>query len=321
MKPEERENIIDSLLHDFSNVLIESDDVIIDLVTRSDCYSWGLDDYHIFRTWPNDSNKIGFTVYLHLSGERDEEAPSPLDGIYVKVAGEAVFENDDWEISDYEVLEAEFDFDYAESEDYADAVISNINYFQTFSDEIAGLRLLNTTPIPDDKALKILQRQIYVSAITCLETFLSDALINNVLLNQDLLKSFFAHYDFKDKKINMNRLYDYAQKVEEIAKTEMLEVRYHNLYKVNAIYKAVLKVEFPDFHSIVKAISTRHDLVHRNGKTKDGEDVSIDKKIVDTVISDVEGFIGKINQRLEKILAPGTGPGLEPDLDEESIPF
>jgi hypothetical protein len=313
MNQEEREEIIDALLHGFSNELVESDDVVIDITTRSNCYAWGLDDHQNLKTWHEDEDIIGFSVDLYLSGDPDEEAPSPLDGIWVKVEGEATLDNGKWEISSHKVLEAEYDLDYAEIQDYVDAVTSNINYFQTFSDEIASLKLLNTIPVSDTKALRTLQRQIYVGAITCLETFLSDAFINNVLSKDEFLESFFSHYDFKDKKIDMKSLYDYAQRVQDIAKREMLEVLYHNIPKVSEIYKAVLKVEFPKFQSVVKAVSTRHDLVHRNGKTKDGKDVDIDKDVVDTVITEVEEFVGEINRRLEKRISP--------ELDDEDLPF
>jgi hypothetical protein len=317
MKSEQREEIIDSLLSDFSNDLIDNDDIVVDLVTRSNCYSWGLDDYQNLKTWQEDTRRIGFSVELHLSGERDEDAPSPLTAILVEVEGEAIGENNDWEISDYQVFEADYDLDFAEDRDYIDAVASNVNFFQTFSDEITSLKLLNTIRITNTKALSTLQRQIYIGTITCLETFLSDALINIVLSNEEFLKSFFSSYDFKEKKLEMKGLYVYAQKVEEIAKNELLEVRYHNLSKVSAIYKAVLKIDFPQFHKVAKAISTRHDLVHRNGKTKDGDDVYIDRDVVDAVIIEVEDFISEINQELEKIIFPEAPL----EIEDEDIPF
>lgn len=182
------------------------------------------------------------------------------------------------------------------------------------------MKLLNSISVSDAKALNTLQRQIYVGAITCLETFLSDAFINNVLSNEEFLRSFFSNYDFKEKKIEMKSLYEYANKVEEVAKREMLEVRYHNIPKVGAIYKAILGVDFPNYQAVVKAIVTRHDLVHRNGKTKDGEDVHVDKEVVDKVIAEIEGFIGEVNRRLEKTLSPDVKIA-PPEMDDEEIPF
>lgn len=132
MRPEVRDEIIDSLMDEFGAVLVEQDDTLSDLITRSNCYTWGLDDYQNLRTWQEDKDRIGFSVDLHFSGEQDEEAPSPLDVISATVEGEATLDNGRWEVSDYNVLGAEYDLDYEDDEDYVDAVVSNVNYFQTF---------------------------------------------------------------------------------------------------------------------------------------------------------------------------------------------
>lgn len=323
MRKDDREEALEVLIHDFARDLINGDDIILNLTTSSNCYAWGLDDYQDFRTWNAGEDKMFFSVVLVFLGDQDEEAPSPLDVIYATVEGKATWEDDRWVISNYKILDAEFDLDYAETADYVEAVTSNVDYYRTFSDEILSLRVLNTVHVPDPKALQALRRQTYIGAITCMETYLSDAFINNVLAREEFLESFFSNYDFGDRKVEMRRLYEYAKKVSDIAKNEMLEVRYHNLAKVSKIYKAVLKVEFPKFQEVAKAISMRHDLVHRNGKTKDGGDIHIDDDAVDAVIAEVENFVGEVNRRLEKVISAGQGgaaPEVE-DIDDADIPF
>ena len=308
----EEEEIIDSLLYDFSFKLVEEDDVITELIARSYSHTWGLDDHQNLEARFVNKDKISFSVDLYLSGETDEDSPSVFDTIRAQLRGEAIQDDGAWEISNYEIIEADFGINY-EEDDYAEAVLSNVDYFRTFLDEISRLKLLNNLVIEDKMTLKTLQRQVYIGAITCLETYLSDALVNTVLSSQAFLESFVSKYDFGGRKLELNQLFDYVKKAEDIAKSEMLEVMYHNLPKVSQIYKAVVGVEFPNYSTIAKAVSTRHDLVHRNGKTKDGEEVKISKEIVGTVITDVESFIKKINQRLEKQLTP--------ELNEDDIEF
>lgn len=308
----EEEGIIDSLLYDFSFKLVEEDDVITELIARSYSHTWGLDDYQNLEARFVDENKISFSVNLYLSGETDDEAPSVFDTIQAELRGEAIQDDGTWEISTYEIIEADFGINYEEY-DYAKAVLSNVNYFQTFSDEISRLKLLNNIVIEDEMTLKTLQRQVYIGAITCLETYLSDALVNKVLSSQEFLESFISKYDFGERKIDINKLFDYVKDAENIAKGAMLDLMYHNLPKVSQIYKAVVGVEFPKFSTIMKAVLTRHDLVHRNGKTKGGEEVEISKEIVNTVIADVEIFIKDINQKLEKQITP--------ELNEDEVEF
>jgi hypothetical protein len=190
--------------------------------------------------------------------------------------------------------------DYVD-EDQLDAILSNTEFYHTFSNEISSLRKLNSVSIAEDfNAQRTLKRQIFISAVTCLETYLSDAFINTVLSNQTYLKSFFSSFtDFKDRKLGMNELFIYVDKAEEIAKEAMLKVMYHNLPKVSNMYKSTFAICFPNFSEIQRDIVTRHDLVHRNGKTKEGTEISVDESIVDEVICRIESFVDELDRILK----------------------
>lgn len=189
--------------------------------------------------------------------------------------------------------------DYVD-EDQLDAILSNTEFYHTFSNEISSLRKLNSLSIADFNAQRTLKRQIFISVVTCLETYLSDAFINTVLSNQTYLKSFFSSFKyFKDRKIGMDKLFSYVDKAEEIAKKAMLEVIYHNLPKVSNMYKSTFDIGFPNFPEIQRDIVTRHDLVHRNGKTKDGKEISVDELVVDKVICRIESFVDELDRMLK----------------------
>jgi len=79
----------------------------------------------------------------------------------------------------------------------------------------------------------------------------------------------------------------------------MLEIIYHNLPKVSHIYKETLDINFPAINQIQKDISIRHDLVHRNGKNKKGEQVLVSKEIIEEFISRVESFVDEIDKQLK----------------------
>lgn len=306
------EEILDAILYDWGNKLVDEDDWINDLVTRSYCHSYGLDVYENTQAWFINENKIGFTVEMVWNGKPYDESPAIFDTIRGEVTGEAIRVDGTWEISNYKILEADYGIAYEEG-GYQEAVLSNVNFFQTFLDEISNLKLLNNLAIEDEMALKTLQRQIYVGAVTCLETFLSDALVNTVLSSQEFLESFISNYDFGDRTVKINQLFDTVKNAEDIAKSAMLEVIYHNIPKVSRIYEVVLGIEFPKYSTIAKAVSTRHDLVHRNGKTKEGFNVEISKEIVDNLITEVESFVKEINERIEKRTTS--------ELSENDLPF
>jgi len=189
--------------------------------------------------------------------------------------------------------------DYTNKEEL-EAILSNTDFHRTFLDEIASLRVLNQLRVPEQKAKKTLSRNLYVGVIACLETYLSDAFINTVLSRETYLNSFIGTFkDFKDQKFSLNELPDLFSKKEEIAKKAMLEVIYHNLPKVSKMYEATLNIVFPKFSEIQKSVLIRHDLAHRNGKTKDGTEIIVNNLMVDDIISKVESFISEIDQKLK----------------------
>lgn len=201
----------------------------------------------------------------------------------------------------------EIEEDYADK-DQLDAILANTEFYRTFLNEIKSLRTLNKLNVPDEKARKTLKRHLYVGTIACLETYLSDAFINTVLSNEIYLNSFFSSFkDFKDQKLAMNELLDFASKAKDIAKKAMLEVIYHNLPKVGRMYEATLNIVFPGFSEIYKGVLIRHDLVHRNGKSKEGKEVIVEDKMVDELVSKVEDFVSEIDQQL-KALGNSSGP-------------
>lgn len=97
----------------------------------------------------------------------------------------------------------------------------------------------------------------------------------------------------------MNDLLKYAERAEDIAKKAMLEVIYHNLPKVKNMYESTLGISFPDFSRIQKDIVIRHDLVHRNGKTKEGQKIAVDEAIVNEVICRIENFVNELDRNLK----------------------
>ncbi|MEA5499471.1 hypothetical protein VB834_11250 [Limnoraphis robusta Tam1] len=192
-----------------------------------------------------------------------------------------------------------------DQEEYVDrsqleAILSNTEFYRTFLGEIVNLRTLNNLNISDNQVKITLKKQIYVGAITCLETYLSDAFINTVLSSKEYIKSFFSSFkDFESQKFAMNELLDFAEQAEDIAKKNMLEVLYHNLPKVSNMYKATLGVVFPSIAELQKDILVRHDIVHRNGKTKEGKEIILNDQSVAEVISRVETFINEIDEKLK----------------------
>ena len=209
--------------------------------------------------------------------------------------------------------------DYDDEEEL-EAILSNTEFYQTFSSEISNLKVLNNIVDINQNALNTLKKQIFVSAITCLETYLSDAFINTVLSDKEYIKSFFSSYqDFENHNITMNTLFTTVEKAEEIAKGKMSEILYHNISKVSKIYNATLNISFPEIKVISKYVSQRHDLVHRNGKNKKGKQLIVDKETIDKLLDEVVDFVNKIDEKIN--YKETTKQSKKNEDDWDSIPF
>ncbi len=89
---------------------------------------------------------------------------------------------------------------------------------------------------------------------------------------------------------------------------------YHDLPKVADIYKDACGIELTDFGELTKSILIRHDIVHRNGKTKEGSVHSIKQNEVEALCAAAEAFVTKIDEQVQAVLSayPVNRPSLAP---------
>ena len=180
-------------------------------------------------------------------------------------------------------------------DDQYEATLDNKNSLTSFREEIENLKRLNDIELADKNLEGILKRQIFIGAFGTLETFLSDTFINLTTNNDTYFRNFIETYpEFRQRKFELREIFLEHDKLKDTGKKVMLDIIYHDLPKVKEMYRATFKINFPELKIIIKSVQTRHDLVHRNGKTKDGDPVTIDK-------ASAFGLIDKINIFVETI--------------------
>jgi hypothetical protein len=195
---------------------------------------------------------------------------------------------DPWEFENDEYYEEQFD-----------AIAGNKYFLKTFQNEIENHLQLNEI-ILENKDLEILlKRLIFSSIISTLETFLSDTFINLTMDNEYYFKNFVESFpEFRQRKFELKDLYIEQGRIKETGKKVMLDIIYHDLQKVSKMYASTFNIDFPKIGLLMPFILTRHDLVHRNGKTKEGKDVKIDKVSIIELIVKVKTFVEDIAVKL-----------------------
>ena len=234
----------------------------------------------------------------------DIECPNCHKNYNIQLAssmyGGELYSDDLDEDTEMEIEDIEDDY----FKDYSEIVESNSLFFDTFCIQMeANKRLFENSVLAPDLEIT-LDKLLFANLITCLETYLSDALINIVLNNEKYLKRFVEN--FKDYKDSLLKLCDIFKKMESLkkqVKEDLFALMYHNLPKIKEIYKTTLNIDFPNnIGDVMKKIYVRHHLVHRNGKDRDGNQIIITKDELNQTYDLIFKFVKEIdNQFKEKI--------------------
>ncbi len=176
--------------------------------------------------------------------------------------------------------------------------------FRASIDEITSL----TSLAPENKALA---RMLYAAVISSLETYLSDTLRKQVFVRPAIKRRFVeTHGKFKGNHLDLRDIYVKLENLDNFISEVIDSESFHNIVSVGKLYKIVLLTEVPKQHmdKLVKAVSLRHDIVHRNGKTTKGEVHLLTMVDVTKLVADVDAAVRHIDKQIKD--------GLLDDADE-----
>lgn len=182
-----------------------------------------------------------------------------------------------------------------------ESIARSTEHKKAFEEAIGNVEQLIVVNVKGEQRQHLL-RLLYVSVITAMETYLSDVFISTVGNDKTLLRRFVESTpEFKAEKLTLSEVFKAMEEVEKRARSYLVDVVWHHLAKVKQMFKVALDIEFPDgIDALFQAIMIRHDLVHRNGKTKDGEQHKISTDSVKSLITDARKFVEYVDGQLSK---------------------
>lgn len=151
---------------------------------------------------------------------------------------------------------------------------------------------------------KTFYRLSYSSVITSLETYLADVFLDRILRNSDNMDNLLKNAnEFKSKKYSIEEAISFNERKESEVEGYIKDVIWHNLSKAAYLYRKVLGINFEHVlaPSVHRCIEIRHDIVHRNGKSKDGELHLITKDSIIKCINDIKAFVEDIEKKISGI--------------------
>lgn len=183
------------------------------------------------------------------------------------------------------------------------AALLEDNFHSLFVTSITNTKTLNAVTGLSPSTDQSMRYMLYANIITCLETYLADALIATVRGSRRFMRKFVeTFHDFRDIKFILNEVFAKHDTIDEVAIRAMADVLYHDLAKVTGIYRDTLGVIFPtDIGDLYRAVDVRHDIVHRNGKKKDGGLHTVSPDAVEKLAEQVSAFVSEIQRQITEI--------------------
>jgi hypothetical protein len=208
-------------------------------------------------------------------------------GVIERLASALCDENPEWA----PVATAD-DYDFELDE----RVRANLDPFSTYREAaraIAGLLELPHDAEFDDA----LHRMLFANVIAALETYLCDTFLLRLEAEPDHVRRFIETYtEFRERKISYADVFRKVDEAPDEIRRMLLELTWHNMSKVQALYRDVLGIDLrPVLPEVARAIPIRHDIVHRNGKDLDGQPVPVDAGNVRQLLEHSMALVIQIN--------------------------
>jgi hypothetical protein len=197
------------------------------------------------------------------------------------------------------------------AEDYDDYAWESIGppseHHARFNTSIWNIQKLVTTPVGPTENQFFL-RMLFASAITAMETFLSDRFVSSIKNNPKALRRFVETFPrFRKEPLNLSQIFGKLDGLE--ARVGMMlvgEIVWHRLVPVKDMFKNTFGVNFPeseDLGRLLRAVDVRHDLIHRGGRSKDGVEHTITPETIQQLLEDTDKLVMLIERQAKQFLA------------------
>ena len=143
---------------------------------------------------------------------------------------------------------------------------------------------------------------IYGHVVAATEGFLSSVFIKTTVGSEDLIRRLLETDPvFSETKFSMSQLFVKRESIKDSVAEHLKTLIFHDLKKIKPMYKSVLGHDLGDIGWLFKAVSKRHDCVHRAGYDKEGNQLTFVENEVAVLIQDVRNMCQSIMESVTKL--------------------
>jgi len=168
-----------------------------------------------------------------------------------------------------------------------------------FNRDITNLKTLlaNSHVDPNNPTLC---KMVYAHAVTILEVYLEDMAKSLITSNKKHLNNAINNVKpFSDTKFKLSEISLEGDGIKKFVLRKLSENIFHNIPKAVEIIGGIVGKKFNiDIKDVCDITTMRHDIVHRNGKNKDGEVLLIDSTAANSAIDTIKTFAGELRGAL-----------------------
>lgn len=173
--------------------------------------------------------------------------------------------------------------------------------YQIFESSLQQMQGLLATASNDGS--HILNRMIFAQLISALEAYLCDTIINAAVKDDEVLDNLIENdKELQKAQLSLKDVRKDPNIVVTTVRAHLKEILYHNLARVNVLYKCglgfgILSGKDSD---LFKAIEYRHHCVHRNGFDNDGNKLTVfTRAYISRTAAGLKALVDAVERQLE----------------------
>lgn len=199
-------------------------------------------------------------------------------------------------------LEEEYELLHSGSgRDYDDWGVEGKSPLDIFKENIESSKEILNLPISNGSKKNLLV-MLHAHTVTAVEAYLSATFIEKALETEELMRKLVeTDPEFAKRKFTIQEIFTRKASLKDDVRQYLKDLIFHDIAKVKEMYKAVFRIDFGDVGWLFRAVTLRHDCVHRAGYDKNGNEAPLTKESVFALAEQSSALIATVEEAISKL--------------------
>lgn len=140
----------------------------------------------------------------------------------------------------------------------------------------------------------VLYKYAFIGVFAAFEYFLCNVCRCYIIKENVYMEKFLkSNKKYKNETFKMYEIFSKYSSIKKLVDEYICDIVYHNTTKVCDIFYSVFDIKL-DMTDFVSYVLIRHDIIHRNGRTKNGSLTYVTKKLVNDLIECTNGIVEQV---------------------------